>query len=189
MKTNSANDNASALWPLLTQHRDALRTQAEWSCIFAGFDPVGCPLIPVVGGRADSVLCAETGIELTIHENRNGTFSALPPEGSELDSRIDGLTIDDLRLYRLDWFSVCQAVAAQLRLSGQVRTIQSHPWFWHLGELRTDTYLYPYFLAAIRSDTEADTVVATLTPKLTARLVVPVLSDLAFQRITAAKIA
>ena len=188
MKTISENEASAALWPLLTQQRDASRTSAEWKRIFAGFDPAAIPLLPVVGGRANFILCPETGIELGIHENRNGTFTALPPEGSELDSRIDGLTIGDLRLFRLDWPTICQTLSLRLGLAGKVRPVPGKPWFWHLGELRTDTYLYPYYLAVIRSDTEADTVVVALKPKLSARLFVPALSDSIFHRLTEAKL-
>ena len=189
MKTSSENKTNPALWPLLTQHRDASRTGAEWKRIFAGFDPAAIPLLPVVGGRANFVLCPETGIELAIHENRNGTFTALPPEGSELDSRIDGLTIADLRLFRLDWPTICQTLSLNLGLAGKVRTVPGKPWFWFLGESRTDTYLYPYFLAVIRSDTEADEVIVALKSKLSARLLVPALSDSIFHRLTEAKLA
>ena len=189
MKTSSENETNPALWPLLTQHRDASRTSAEWKRIFAEYDPAAIPLLPVIGGRANFVLCPETGIELAVHENRNGTFTALPPEGSELDSRIEGLTIDDLRLFRLAWPAICQTLSLRLELAGKVRPVPGKSWFWHLGDLRTDTYLYPYFLAVIRSDTEADEVVAALKPKLSARLLVPALSDSIFHRLTEAKLA
>ena len=77
--TSSANESPSAIWRLLTKYRDAERTRIEWSHIFSGVPSSSAPLVPVVGRRADVVRDPDTGIPLQLHENRNGTFSALPP--------------------------------------------------------------------------------------------------------------
>ncbi|MFH1968695.1 MAG: hypothetical protein ABIJ53_00075, partial [Verrucomicrobiota bacterium] len=61
-------------------------------------------------------------------------------------------------------------------------------WFWRIGELRTTSTVYPYFLAVIREDHDADIVAAALMSNPLARLIVPYLSDVAFHRLAAAKI-
>jgi len=188
LKTILVNDTRHARWPLLTKHRSADLIQAEWKRYFDGFYPTDFPLVPIVGARAEFIHCPETEIPLNIHQNKNGTFSALPPAGSELDSRFDGLTIDDLRLYRLDWPALCREVALNFELAGQIRDMPDLPLFWRLGDLHANSHHYAYFLAVIREDPDVDVVIAALKSNLTARLLVPSLSDPAFHRLTEAKI-
>lgn len=187
--TSSANDSPSAIWRLLTKYRDAERTRIEWSHIFSGVPSSSAPLVPVVGRRADVVRDPDTGIPLQLHENRNGTFSALPPADSELDSRIDGLTIEDVRLHRLDWPTICRDLASSTGLSGHVRAIPRKPWLWRLGELVAGTRSHTYFLAVMRSDVEATSVLDTLKAIPSVRLLVTDVDDGALHTLDQSDIA
>ncbi|MEA2069476.1 MAG: hypothetical protein U9P12_09775, partial [Verrucomicrobiota bacterium] len=91
------------------------------------------PLALAKGERADFIRCPETGIPLGIHENWNGSFSALPPVDTELDSRIDDLTLDDLRVRAIDWPELLLRVQRELRLDGRLRPLSFKPPLWHLG--------------------------------------------------------
>ena len=89
------------LWPVLARFHAHRQTHSEWE---RGLGPEGIESVPLAlakGERADFIRCPDTGIPLGIHENWNGSFSALPPVDTELDSRIDDLTLADLRVHAL----------------------------------------------------------------------------------------
>ena len=94
------------------------------------------------------------------------------------------MTIEYLRLYCLDWPAHCQTVAQHLGLRVQIRGMPELPWFWRIGELQTAAVFYPYFMAVIREDHDADIVGKALKFKPEARLIVPSLSNWAFDRLT-----
>lgn len=193
MNSSSTHNVRPARWHLLSKYREAHLTRAEWTRFFAGFPPEDFPLVKIVGSRADIIRCPETDMQLEIYVNVDGSFSALFPTCSELDNRfdgfvIDGLTIEDLRLYRLDWPALCREVALNFGLTGQIRDMPDLRWFWRLGDLHTNSHQYAYFLAVIREDPDADIVAAALKSNPLARLIVPSLSDPAFHRLAEAKI-
>lgn len=185
MRTISAKANKSrpVRWQALSKYREAERTLTEWTRHFAGFQPADFPLIKIVGSRADFIRCPDTEIPLEIFANVDGSFSARPPPDKELDTRFDGLTIEDLRLYRLDWPALCREVAHDFGLAGMIRDMPDLPWFWRIGDLQTVAVFYPYFLAVIREDPDADIVGKALKSKPEARLIVPNLSDVAYNRL------
>jgi len=123
----------SKIWPVLGATCSAQQTRMEW---FSTLGPVvsqAAPLLKVEGERADFIRCPETGVRLEIHENWDGSFSALPPADTELDSRIDGLTLEDLLLFELYWSQILKALQTQCRLSGTLRCLSFNPPLWDIG--------------------------------------------------------
>ena len=161
----------------------------EWTRIFAESGSANVQLVPVVGRRAQTVRCPDTNIPLELHENRDGTFSALPPADSELDSRLDGLTIEDIRLHRLDWTAICRDLATTVGLTGHVSAIPGKSWLWRLGELGDGTRIHTYFLAVIRSDFEVASLVPALKTIPSVRLLVSDLNDTALHALDQSGIA
>ncbi|MFA7256427.1 MAG: hypothetical protein WC047_02490 [Kiritimatiellales bacterium] len=135
------------IWPVLGASSRARQTKLEW---FATLGPVAfqsVPLLKVGGERAAFIRCPETGVRLEIHENWDISFSALPPADTEIDSRIDGLTLDDLLLYELDWPKIIKALQTQFQLTGTVRDLSFKSLLWVLGHGDG----VPYYFAVLNS--------------------------------------
>ena len=142
-------------WRLLSRYREGERTLAEWTSIFEGFPPEDYPLIKIEGSRARSILCPDSGYALAIYAHQDGSFSATPPPDSGCDTWIEGLTLEELRLYRFDWPALCRSVADELSIAGEIRQMPELPWFWRLGELDVKSQRYTCFFAVCREDAES----------------------------------
>ncbi|MFH1969512.1 MAG: DUF6361 family protein [Verrucomicrobiota bacterium] len=174
-------------WRILSRYREGERTLAEWSQVFADYPPEDFPLFKIEGSVATVVCRPGTGHPLQVFRCYNGTYSARAPAEDEVEG-LDNMTVEELRLYRLDWPAHCQTVAQHLGLRGQIRGMPELPWFWRLGDLHTNSHHYAYFMAVIREDPDADIIAAALKSNPVARLIVPNLSDKTFHRLTEAKI-
>ena len=183
MTTLSPVDARPSRWRILSKYREGERTLAEWKQIFEAFPPEDFPLFKIEGSVATVVCRPGTGHPLQVFRCYNGTYSARAPAEDEVEG-LDNMTVEELRLYRLDWPAHCQTVAQHLGLRGQIRGMPELPWFWRIGELQTAAVFYPYFMAVIREDHDADIVGKSLKLKPEARLIVPSLSNWAFDRLT-----
>jgi len=157
---------------LATNHAER-KTLIEWSRLFGSPALNSVPLAPVKGELAAFIRCPVTRIPLEIHENQDGSLSALPPAETEMESRIDGLTIKDLRLYKIDWPELLQTLRRDLELSGRLRTLSLNPPLWHLcaGASR------PYFFSILTSAEEVREIASILKSDSGGCLLLPTASD------------
>jgi len=172
----------SNIWPLLGASCRAQQTKLEW---FATLGPVAfqeIPLLKIAGERAVFIRCPATGIPLEVHENWDGSYSALPPADSELDSRIDGLTLEDLHLHELNWQKLLQNIQRQWNISGLVRSLNLNPHLWHLGLSEG----LPVCFAVLNSPADAEAVLPFLHTSPKPRLLLPSASDKIFSALTRA---
>jgi len=174
-----------ALWPLLANEGLAKHTSSEWSCLLNSSDVSTVPLSPVKGELAEFIRCPHTGVPLEIHENWNGSFSALPPTAALSDSRIDGLSVDDLRLFKVDWINLLESVRIPMKLAGNIRILSNKPPLWHIGTSPGTTF---YFSIA-NSPTELSNILPFIQSVSSARLLLPSASDNSFAELTRQGIA
>jgi len=154
----------------------------EW---FSTLGPVAfqtIPLLKINGERAGFIRCPETGVPLDLHENWDGSFSALPPADSELDSRIDGLMLDDLHLHELDWQKLLQNVQVQWTLSGAIHCLSYKPPLWHVGESSG----IPCCFAVLTIPSDVDEILSFIHSSPQSRLLIPSASDKIFSALTRA---
>jgi hypothetical protein len=169
---------------LLAAVHNRQKTLREWRSAIGEAHLQSIPLIRVPGDRAEFIRCPETGIPLEIHENCDGSFSALPPADSELDSRIDGLQLADLLLYEIDWQALLRKVQRQYHISGQIRSLNINPQLWNIGL----TEGFPVCFAVLNSLADAESVLPFLQTAPTPRLLLPTASDKIFSSLTRAGI-
>lgn len=169
-------------WSLLAAHHSRSQTLREWQSVLGGIPLQSVPLIRVQGDRAEFVRCPETGIPLEVHENWDDSYSALPPADSELDSRIDGLTLEDLHLHELDWQKLLQNVQVQWTLSGAIRCLSYKPPLWHLGESSG----IPCCFAVLTIPSDVDEILSFIHSSPQSRLLIPSASDKIFSALTRA---
>jgi hypothetical protein len=172
------------LWSPLAAHHSRRQTFREWQSVLGCIPLQSVPLIRVQGERAEFVRCPETGIPLEVHENWDGSYSALPPADSELDSRIDGLTLEDLHLHELNWQKLLQNIQRQWNISGLVRCLNLNPHLWHLGLSEG----LPVCFAVLNSPADAEAALPFLQTAPKPRLLLPSASDKIFSALTRAEI-
>jgi hypothetical protein len=164
------------LWPLLARNYGCRKTLAEWDSVLGQQGRNSVPLNKLKGERADFIRCLQTGIPLEIHENYNGTYSALPPAGSMLDSRIDDLALDDLRLHEIDWASLLAVLQQDCRLRGQIRLLSFEPPLWNLGQAEVGSV----FFAILNTAHDVQGLLPFLNSMPKASLLLPEASDRIF---------
>lgn len=168
------------LWPLLAQNYGCRQTLAEWNHTLGSAGRKSVPLTSLKGERAEFIRCPETGIHLEIFENYDGSFSALPPADSELDSRIDGLALADLQLYEIDWLSLLSGLQQEFCLVGEIRILSYKPPFWHLGSV---SEVSSYF-SIVRSIEDIAFILPFIQSDAGTRLLLPSVSNTAFAELT-----
>lgn len=170
------------VWPLLAAVHNRRQTRREWHSVLGGAHSQSVPLLRIQGERAEFIRCPETGLPLEIHENWDGSFSALPPADTEIASRIDGLTLEDLHLHELDWQALLKNVQAQWALSGAIRCLSYNPPLWHLGESEG----IPCCFAVLAASADVDEIFPFLHSASQSRLLIPSASDKIFSALTRA---
>jgi hypothetical protein len=146
----------AAYWVALARHRDDKLTKREWEHRIPATNvhPVEVKFVECPGEFAKTVRWAQGEIPLEIHENKDGTYSAMPPEDLECEDRYDGIRADDLQLYGLNLTHVAEQLADIFALIGMVKQVAPH--LWLLGDFESLGKRSEYYLSLHRKQDDID---------------------------------